>query len=128
MQVIEHYHTRLPMLGICLGHQAIGEYFGANLQKAIKPMHGKLSKIQLKQDLLYKGLPAQIEVVRYHSLVLNELPDCLQATSYTNEGELMSLAHCSLPVWGIQYHPEAALTTEGLRILHNWVKFQQVVD
>jgi anthranilate synthase/aminodeoxychorismate synthase-like glutamine amidotransferase len=128
MQVIDYYHNKLPMLGICLGHQAIGQYFGASLHKAIKPMHGKISEIQLMPDLLHEQLPAQIEVVRYHSLVLKELPECLVATSFTKDAEVMSLAHRTLPVRGIQYHPEAALTRDGLRILNNWVKFQKRVD
>lgn len=123
MQVIDHYYQKLPLLGICLGHQAIGAFFGARLQKARKPMHGKISQITTQtSDLLFEALPSSMPVVRYHSLILEDLPPALCATAHTAEGEIMALRHQQLPIWGVQFHPEAILTTHGLAILQNWTK------
>lgn len=121
LEVIAHYHTRVPMLGICLGHQALGEFFGARLEKGLKPMHGKISEISCRPDPLFTGLPNPMPVVRYHSLVLQCLPDCLEPLAQTQLGELMAFRHKELPLYALQFHPEAALTTYGLRMLQNWV-------
>ena len=122
MSVLEYFYQKLPIFGVCLGHQAIGEFFGATLGKAQKPMHGKISKISLLNDsLLFRNLPKQFSVVRYHSLVLQSLPECLQATALSEENEIMALGHTSLPICGVQFHPEAALTDFGLQIVENWV-------
>ncbi|GAB4132718.1 MAG: aminodeoxychorismate/anthranilate synthase component II [Raineya sp.] len=122
MAVLEYFHQRLPILGVCLGHQAIGEFCGATLAKAHKPMHGKISKIKRINDgILFKNLPHNFQVVRYHSLVLQNLPECLQVTALSEENEIMALEHTSLPICGVQFHPEAALTEFGLQILRNWV-------
>lgn len=127
MQVIRHYEKKIPILGICLGHQAIGEFFGAKLKKAIKPMHGKISPVQqISEHQLFHGIQLPLNVVRYHSLVLYDLPPGLIATSRTNEGEIMSLKHNLLPIWGIQFHPEAALTDEGLKLLGNWIVYNNI--
>ncbi|WP_138989544.1 aminodeoxychorismate/anthranilate synthase component II [Larkinella sp. C7] len=124
LNVIEHYHEQLPMLGVCLGHQALGEYYGARLVKAAKPMHGKLSVIRKSaEDALVANLPDEFMVTRYHSLVLVDLPAELTELSTTNEGENMAFRHRNLPLWGIQFHPEAALTQYGLAILKNWITF-----
>ena len=87
MEVIEHYYARVPVLGVCLGHQALGEFFGAELFKAAQPMHGKLSQIQCSEDYLFEGLPRQLQVVRYHSLLLKNLPPSLQSIAETPTGE-----------------------------------------
>ncbi len=122
MQFVEHFHDKLPMFGICLGHQAIGEFFGANLKKGLKPMHGKISTIKiLEQQGLYKDLPNQFDVVRYHSLVLDNLPTELIKTAISQEAELMSMRHATLPICGVQYHPEAVLTQNGLALIKNWL-------
>lgn len=122
MQFVEHFHDKLPMFGICLGHQAIGEFFGANLKKGLKPMHGKISTIKiLEQQGLYKDLPNQFDVVRYHSLVLDNLPTELVQTAISQEAELMSMRHATLPICGVQYHPEAVLTQNGLALIKNWL-------
>tara|TARA_R110002049_G_scaffold64547_2_gene170171 strand:+ start:17 stop:595 length:579 start_codon:yes stop_codon:yes gene_type:complete len=122
MQFVEHFHDKLPMFGICLGHQAIGEFFGANLKKGLKPMHGKISTIKiLEQQGLYKDLPNQFDVVRYHSLVLDNLPTELIQTAISQEAELMSMRHATLPICGVQYHPEAVLTQNGLALIKNWL-------
>lgn len=124
LDVIDHYHRRVPMLGICLGHQALGEYFGATLRFAKQPMHGKVSTIQtLANDILWSGLPVTFDVTRYHSLVLTDLPPQLTCLSITDQQEVMAMRHQFLPLWGVQFHPEAALTQYGLRIIENWIDF-----
>lgn len=126
MEVIGHYHEKVPMLGICLGHQALGEFFGAKLGKGIKPMHGKISEIICEQDALFAGLPQKMPVVRYHSLVLQQWPDCIVPLAYTAEGELMAFRHSALPLHALQFHPEAALTTYGLDMLRNWLSIANI--
>jgi anthranilate synthase component 2 len=128
MEVVDHYHDKLPILGICLGHQALGQYFGATLQKADKPMHGKLSEIITSKSFLFDGLPSPMQVVRYHSLILKDIPEQLVATSTTHDGEIMSFTHRYLPIGGMQFHPEAALTTYGLKMLENWVSFHNITN
>ncbi|MVM34916.1 aminodeoxychorismate/anthranilate synthase component II [Spirosoma sp. HMF4905] len=124
MNVIRYYHKHVPILGVCLGHQALGEFFGAKLIPAHRPMHGKVSSTRvLTTDLLWHGLPTEFEVTRYHSLVLTAMPDQLIATAVTQQNEVMALRHQTLPIWGVQFHPEAALTQYGLRIIKNWIDF-----
>ncbi|GAB3300705.1 anthranilate synthase component II [Hymenobacter tenuis] len=123
--VIQQYHQRVPMLGVCLGHQALGEFFGASLVRSAKPMHGKVSEVSWTEpDALWAGLPAHMPVTRYHSLVLKELPPTLSALAVTADAtaELMALRHRTLPLYGVQFHPEALLTPYGLALLGNWVK------
>lgn len=122
MQIVKAYHQQLPILGICLGHQAIGEFFGAKLLKARVPVHGKTSIIQHSATGLFKNLPQDLQVMRYHSLLLKELPSCLQVTAKTTEGEIMALKHQELPLYGVQFHPESILSPQGLEILKNWLK------
>ncbi|MEM9856211.1 MAG: aminodeoxychorismate/anthranilate synthase component II [Bacteroidota bacterium] len=127
LEVINHYHTRLPMLGICLGHQAIGGFFGAKLTKAQKPMHGKLSTITVHRDPIFENISSSFEVVRYHSLILNiNESRVLKPLAYTKEHELMAFRHQSLPIWGLQFHPEAALTQNGLDMLRNWLTMNNI--
>jgi anthranilate synthase component 2 len=126
LSVIEHYHQQLPMLGVCLGHQALGQFFGAHLERAAQPMHGKVSEIDCASDEpLFAGLPNRLAVTRYHSLVLNKLPEALVPLAFTADKnrELMALRHRTLPLYGVQFHPEALLTTHGLALLSNWVKY-----
>jgi len=120
MAVIEHYYQTKPMLGICLGHQAMGEFFGAKLQKGLRPMHGKISTIFCRKDSIFENLPAQMPVVRYHSLVLQNPPATLVPLAYTADQELMAFRHVALPLYALQFHPEAILTTYGLDMLRNW--------
>ncbi|MEN7547052.1 aminodeoxychorismate/anthranilate synthase component II [Rapidithrix thailandica] len=122
MAILEHFYQRVPVLGICLGQQAIGEFFGGRLVKARKPMHGKVSRINCTEDLLFEGIPLQFEVVRYHSLVLDKLPAVLKPLAFTQEEEVMALRHLHWPVWGVQFHPEAILSEFGLNLLGNWLK------
>lgn len=122
MDVIAHYHDRVPMLGVCLGHQAIGEFFGASLTAASQPMHGKVTVVRkLADDVLLQYVPEQFAVTRYHSLLLTDLPPELINIAETDQGEIMALRHRNLPIWGVQFHPEAALTEYGLTLLKNWI-------
>jgi anthranilate synthase/aminodeoxychorismate synthase-like glutamine amidotransferase len=127
MAVLAEYHQRLPMLGVCLGQQALGEFFGARLRRAARPMHGKVSEIELLgDDPWLAGLPRRQPVTRYHSLALetSTLPPALIPLAYTAdaERELMALRHATLPLYGVQFHPEALLTTHGLAWLRNWMR------
>jgi len=121
MRFIERFHKQKPLLGICLGHQAIGEFFGANLIKAHKPVHGKISSITHNGSYLFKNLPQQFEVMRYHSLILTGVEKTeLQITATTAQNEVMALAHPVLKIAGVQFHPESVLTPHGLQIMKNW--------
>ncbi|MEX2569148.1 MAG: aminodeoxychorismate/anthranilate synthase component II [Cyclobacteriaceae bacterium] len=123
MDIFHHYHDKIPVLGVCLGHQAIGTYFGAHLCKGIKPMHGKISEVhQTQYHEAFTGLPDTFKVTRYHSLVLKNLPKVLSVLLETNDGEIMAITHQSLPLLGLQFHPEAHLTEHGLEIIDNWVR------
>lgn len=121
--LIEHLHDRMPMLGICLGHQALGEFFGAKLVKAKIPMHGKTTEIRHNGHPLFEGIPERFTVMRYHSLLLESLDGTpLECLAKTDEGEIMALAHRTLPLLGVQFHPESILTEHGLQLLKNWIK------
>lgn len=125
MDVIDAYAPVKPILGVCLGHQAIGEYFGGKLTNLSQVFHGVASTISITApDYIYKELPAQVQVGRYHSWVVDNegLPDCLEVTSVSEEGQIMSLRHKQYDVRGIQYHPESVLTPEGRKIIANWLK------
>ncbi|MBK7938183.1 MAG: aminodeoxychorismate/anthranilate synthase component II [Lewinellaceae bacterium] len=121
--LIRHFHRRAPMLGICLGHQALGEFFGAELVKATLPMHGKTTRIAHSDHPLFEGIPQEFTVMRYHSLLLRSLENTpLECIAHTASGEVMALAHRRLPLLGVQFHPESILTEYGLPLLKNWVK------
>lgn len=121
MKFIERFHQHKPILGICLGHQALGEFFGAKLVKAQKPMHGKTSLIKHNKSFLFKQLPDEFEVMRYHSLILDEVEKTeLEITATTNTNEVMAIAHPSLKLAGVQFHPESILTPHGLQLMKNW--------
>lgn len=111
-----------PILGVCLGHQAIGKLFGLTLEKAIKPMHGKQSLIATKTHQIFAKLPPQFNVCRYHSLVLKGDSNELTTIALSEQNEIMALAHRVLPIVGVQFHPEAILTEFGLKIIQNWVE------
>lgn len=121
MALIDKIAGKIPVLGICLGHQAIASYYGASIQAAIKPVHGKISRIHCLQEGVFTGIPDQINVVRYHSLVCTNIPDCLQITAKTNEGEVMAFRHKTQNLEGLQFHPEALLTEHGHQMLYNWM-------
>lgn len=122
--VIKVYAGRKPILGICLGHQAIGEAFGAELLNIGNVVHGVATPSHLTvQDYIFEGLPKDIEVGRYHSWVVSDkdLPECLEVTSRSDDGYIMSLRHREYDIRGIQYHPESVLTPQGKAILNNWI-------
>jgi|ERR1043165_340803 anthranilate synthase/aminodeoxychorismate synthase-like glutamine amidotransferase len=123
MDFVGRFHRNKPILGICLGHQAIGEFFGAKLVKAIKPLHGKTSVIKHTGNYLFRDIPVEFDVMRYHSLVLKEVEKTpLQITATTSANEVMAIAHPELKVAGVQFHPESVLTPNGLQILRNWFR------
>ncbi|MHC5063484.1 MAG: anthranilate synthase component II [Planctomycetota bacterium] len=117
---------KLPILGVCLGHQAIGEALGAEIQKAPRLMHGRSSQVYHDQKGLFAGLPNPFAAARYHSLIVSEnsLPAELKVSAYTSQGEIMGLRHASLPVEGVQFHPESILTPLGERLLRNFLEYE----
>jgi anthranilate synthase component 2 len=126
LNVIKYYADKLPILGICLGHQAIGLFFNTAIVKANRPMHGKISKVILEDDYLFKNIPVEINAVRYHSLILGNLSDKLEIIGRTENNEIMAIRHQILNIRGLQFHPEAVLTEYGKRILQNWVRENQL--
>ena len=124
MGLLHHWHLQLPILGICLGHQAIGVYFGATLQKARLPMHGKTSWIHHDNDPLFAAIPNPTEVMRYHSLIISDLADTpLRVIAHTaDDATVMAIRHHSLPIVGVQFHPESILTKAGLQLIKNWLQ------
>jgi len=122
--LIFRFSGRLPILGVCLGHQCIGEAFGGRVIRAGRLMHGKTSNIEHYGDRLFSGIRSPFSATRYHSLVLDPavLPECLQVTARSEDGEIMALRHCSQPTLGIQFHPESILTTSGKRLLANFLR------
>lgn len=121
---IREYAGKIPMLGVCLGHQSIGAAFGGQVVRSVSLMHGKTSPIIHDGKELYAGLPNPFQATRYHSLVVDRptLPECLEITAWVENGEIMGLRHKSLPVWGIQFHPESILTEGGMQLLDNFLK------
>lgn len=123
MDAIRRFAGRIPMLGVCLGHQAIGQVFGARVVKAAQPVHGKISFMQHDGRTIYKGIDNPLRVCRYHSLVLepNSIPDDIEITATTEDGEIMGIRHKNYIIEGIQFHPEAILTHQGRELLSNFI-------
>ena len=121
--VILRFGPRIPTLGVCLGHQCIGDAYGGIVSGAGEIMHGKTSLIHHDGKGVFQGLPSPFEAIRYHSLAVyrRELPDCLEVTAWTDSGLIMGLRHKEYPVEGVQFHPESIMTTEGKRLLKNWL-------
>lgn len=124
---IRHFAGRIPILGVCLGHQAIGAAFGGDVVRSCSLMHGKTSPIRHDGKGLFEGLPNPFEATRYHSLVVERstLPECLTVTAWVDNGEIMGLEHRELPLWGVQFHPESILTISGMDILRNFLKISK---
>ncbi len=121
-KIIEKFGSKIPILGVCLGHQCIGHVFGAKIRNAKKLMHGKTSLIRHNGKDIFKGIKNPIEATRYHSLVVDEIPDCLEITARSlDDNEIMALQHKEFPVYGVQFHPESILTTEGIKIIKNFL-------
>lgn len=121
MEIIHRFHQTKPILGVCLGHQALGQYFGATLTRAKKPVHGKTSNIWHKNNKLFQGIASPFTATRYHSLILTALPQVLENIAYTADDEIMAIKHCTLPLWGVQFHPESCLTNGGLLLIKNFL-------
>ena len=121
---IQHFAGKLPILGVCLGHQAIGAAFGGNIIRAQQLMHGKTSVITTTQKGVFAGLPEQFTVNRYHSLAIERTtcPDVLEVTSWTDDGEIMGVRHKALAIEGVQFHPESILTEHGHAMLKNFLE------
>ena len=122
-EVIRALAGTVPILGVCLGHQSIGAVFGGNVIRADRIMHGKVSVMKHNGNVIFDGVPVSFEATRYHSLIVERksCPDVLEIIAETEEGEIMALAHRTLPVWGLQFHPESILTGCGKRLIQNFV-------
>ena len=124
VEAIKHLAGKLPILGVCLGHQSIGQAYGGKVVRADRLMHGKTSPVFHDNRELFVGLPDPFDATRYHSLLVerSSLPECLEVTAWTAEGEIMGMRHRSLPVWGMQFHPESILTVAGMDMLNNFLQ------
>jgi anthranilate synthase/aminodeoxychorismate synthase-like glutamine amidotransferase len=123
VEVIKQFGTTIPILGVCLGHQAIGYAFGAEVVRAQRIMHGKTSTVINDGRTIFKGLPNPFVAGRYHSLIVerNSLPECLEVSAETEDGEIMAIRHKEYPIEGVQFHPESVLTPNGKRVLKNFL-------
>ena len=124
VDVVRRFHERIPILGICLGHQAIGQAFGGRVVRAGRVMHGKTSPVVNDGKTTFRGMPNPVTAGRYHSLIVERgsLPDCLAVSAETEEGEIMGIRHQTFPVEGLQFHPESILTPNGKRMLRNFLE------
>jgi anthranilate synthase/aminodeoxychorismate synthase-like glutamine amidotransferase len=124
LEVLREMGATTPVLGVCLGHQCIGQVYGGVVRRNERLMHGKTSMIYHRGDPMFAGVPSPFEATRYHSLIVEEatLPDVLKVTAFTEEGEIMGVRHKQYPVYGVQFHPESILTTYGTRILRNFLE------
>jgi anthranilate synthase/aminodeoxychorismate synthase-like glutamine amidotransferase len=125
--VIARFGLKIPILGVCLGHQSIGQVYGGEVVRAPQVRHGKTSMIHHDGRGVLRGLPNPFEATRYHSLIVKRetLPDCLDVTAWTDDGLIMGLAHKEHPVWGVQFHPESILTNAGKDLLRNFLTMQE---
>ena len=123
LDVVDKAAGRLPILGVCLGHQCIGQAFGAKIVLAPKPMHGKISEISHSGDGLLAGIPSPFKATRYHSLTIDpeSLPDCLDVTATSDDGVIQGIAHKDLPIHGVQFHPESIASEHGHRLIQNFL-------
>ncbi|OAB42709.1 aminodeoxychorismate/anthranilate synthase component II [Paenibacillus glacialis] len=124
LEVIQQFKGIIPIFGVCLGHQAIGQAFGGKVIRAERLMHGKTSQMHHKGTSVFEGLPSPFTATRYHSLLVEResLPDCLEITAETEEGEIMGLRHKEYPIEGVQFHPESIITDHGHQMLRNFLK------
>ncbi len=124
LALIERFKGEIPIFGVCLGHQSIGQAFGGEVVRAEKLMHGKTSPIVHDSRTIFEGIPSPYTATRYHSLIVKRetLPDCLEISAETEEGEIMGLRHKEYPIEGVQFHPESIITEHGLTLLRNFLK------
>ncbi len=125
-KLIKEFCDKVPILGVCLGHQCIGEVFGGKIIGAKRLMHGKTSKIYHNKKEIFKSIKNPFDATRYHSLIVERksLPKCFDIIAQTKEKEIMAIKHKEHPVWGVQFHPESILTTEGMKILRNFIRIK----
>ncbi|WP_078556527.1 aminodeoxychorismate/anthranilate synthase component II [Bacillus alkalicellulosilyticus] len=123
MEAIEYFAGKIPIFGVCLGHQSIAQVFGGDVVRADKLMHGKTSEMNHDGETIFSGMANPFTATRYHSLIVKKetLPDCLEITAETEEGEIMALRHKTLPIEGVQFHPESIMTEDGRRLLKNFI-------
>jgi anthranilate synthase/aminodeoxychorismate synthase-like glutamine amidotransferase len=123
VEAVRHFGPLIPILGVCLGHQSIGAAFGSRVIRAMRIMHGKTSRIYHDGQSIYEGLPNPFEATRYHSLIVDtgSLPDCLEISAWTKQGEIMGLRHREYEVEGVQFHPESILTDSGCQMIENFI-------
>lgn len=123
MDAIMHFAGKIPIFGVCLGHQSIAQVFGGDVVRADRLMHGKTSEILHDQKTIFKDMPSPLTATRYHSLIVKRetLPECFEISSETVEGEIMSIRHKELPIEGVQFHPESIMTAEGKSLLKNFI-------
>ena len=126
-EIIREFGPKLPLFGVCLGHQCIGHTFGGEVVVNYRMMHGKTSPIRHNGEDLFAGIPSPFNATRYHSLVIKRdtLPACLEVTAETEEGEIMGVRHRELPIWGVQFHPESILTEHGRQLMANFLKVEK---
>lgn len=124
MDVIRHFAGKIPIFGVCLGHQSIAQVFGGDVVRAERLMHGKTSLMHHDGKTIFADIPNPFTATRYHSLIVKKetLPECLEVTSWTEEGEIMALRHKSLPIEGVQFHPESIMTSHGKELLQNFIR------
>lgn len=124
LSIIKELGDKIPILGVCLGHQSIGQAFGGDVVHAKELYHGKSSRIKLKKDPLFEGVSEELQVARYHSLVVKyeTLPSCFEVLALTDQEEIMAMKHKTLPIYGLQFHPESILTQDGKRIIENFIR------
>ncbi len=124
LDAIKEFGKRIPVLGVCLGHQAIGICFGGKVIRAPKLMHGKTSRIKHNEKGIFRSIPQNFIATRYHSLIVDKktLPECLEVTAVSEDGMIMGIKHKQFPIEGIQFHPESILTSEGKNLIKNWLE------
>ncbi|EEL52560.1 Anthranilate synthase component II [Bacillus cereus Rock3-44] len=124
MDAIKYFAGKIPIFGVCLGHQSIAQVFGGDVVRADRLMHGKTSLMYHDEKTLFADIPNPFTATRYHSLIVKKetLPECLQVTSWTEEGEIMALRHKTLPIEGVQFHPESIMTSHGKELLQNFIR------
>ncbi|MGM0877697.1 MAG: aminodeoxychorismate/anthranilate synthase component II [Bacillota bacterium] len=130
MEAIEYFAGKIPIFGVCLGHQSIAQVFGGDVVRAERLMHGKTSEINHNRETIFKDMENPFTATRYHSLIVKNdtLPDCLEVTAWTDENEIMAIRHKTLPIEGVQFHPESIMTSFGKDLLKNFINQYKLVE
>ena len=130
LEAIEYFAGKIPIFGVCLGHQSIAQVFGGDVVRAERLMHGKTSEINHNGETVFKDIKNPFTATRYHSLIVKKetLPDCLEVTAWTDENEIMAIRHKTLPIEGVQFHPESIMTTFGKDLLMNFINQYKIIE